>query len=228
VAALLDESGRFVRIEMQPVRQGRITSVWLADESRRAGREGRFDRVFLNTSGALRGDGSPSVAVNPLTGLPWAVWAFNEDGDYEIALSLFDGRYWSAPILLGGASNGADDLGPQLLFTPQGRPLIVWWQMSADGARQTVQFSSRVQGRWMAPVRLTSARAQSRRPAILVKGEELILAYEGEKGIEMRAFSLNEPRLGGHAPTGGDDGPDPPAGSDTRPPDCQLIGCSGD
>jgi hypothetical protein len=228
VAAVLDLDGNYLRTEMETVRRGRLTSVWLSDQSRLDGRLSRFNRVVLNESGALRGDGMPSVVNHPLSGLPWAVWSYNDGGDYELALSVFDGRFWSSPVLLGKAPNGEDDLEPKLLFTSTGRPMIVWWRLAADGSGQSVWLTTRVDGAWREPARLTSNRTNARRPAVLLRGEDLVIAYETDQGIEFRTLSLQSPMLGGNSASGGDDGPDPPSAGGTRPPECQLIGCAGD
>lgn len=229
VAAVLDENGDYLRTDIRMVRQGRITSVWLGEDSRiRRDRYSGVERVPFNESGAFRADGAPSVADHPLTGLPWAVWSFNEDGDYELALSYFDGQYWSSPMLIGSGPNGADDMEPKLAFTPDGRPLISWWRMSKDGSEQSVWLQSRAGGEWLEPIRISSTRREARRPSLLLEDEKLIIAFETERGIEIRTYSLDAPALGGHEPAGGHDGPDPPTYDGTRPPECQLIGCFGD
>ena len=229
VAAVLDENGDYLRTDIRLVRDGRISSVWLASGPRdRGDRHSGAERVPFNESGAYRADGVPSVADHPLTGLPWAVWSFNEDGDYELALSYFDGRYWSSPALLGSAPNGVDDLQPKLAFTPDGRPVITWWRMSRDGSEQTVWLQSRAGGEWLEPVRISSTRHAARRPSLLLEDGKLIVAFETDSGIEIRTYPLDAPALGGHEPAGGHDGPDPPTYDGTRPPECQLIGCFGD
>jgi hypothetical protein len=228
VAAVLAEDGRYLRTEVRTVQRGRVSSVWLSSDSRiQRGSQVSFQRVLLNETGADRADGLPSIANHPLTGLPWAVWAFNESGDYELAVSVFDGRNWSSPILLGAAPNGAADLEPRLLFTTTGRPLISWWRMSADGAEQSVWFTTRINGAWQPAMRLSSSRRLALRPSMQLTKDGLIVAYETELGIEIRTFPLNAPMLGGSQPAGGADGPDPPSQKDTRPPECQLIGCIG-
>ena len=228
VVAVLTEDGRFVRTEINLVHRGRMTSVW-ETSSRRRIRDDRFERVTLNANGAERGDGVPSIAIHPLTQLPWATWSFNEGGDAELAVSVFDGRNWSSPILLGAEGNGQADLQPKLLFTAEGKPIIAWWRQSADGLSQSVWLTARANGVWMAPVRLSSTRVRASRPSLLLRGNELIVAIDGDGrgGLEIRAMRIDSPALGGTETAGGDEGPDPPTNGDTRPPECQLIGCSG-
>lgn len=229
VAAVLTADGSFVRTDVRTVRRGRVTSVWLNSDLdlRRDASNSVGQRILLNESGSLRADGAPSLAIHPLTGLPWAVWSFNENGDYELALSYFDGYDWSSPILLGSAPNGADDLQPQMQFAPDGRPLITWWRMSDDGEQQSVWFTSRQNGTWLPPVQVSSAREQSRRPSLMLGDNELIVAYETDRGVRIRRFPADAPMVGGFAPAGGADGPDPPTYDDTRPPECDFIGCDG-
>ncbi len=228
VAAVIAEDGSFLRTDVRNVRRGRMASVWLSpDLNLRRGSESSAQRILLNESGALRADGVPSLAVHPLTGLPWAVWSFNENGDYELAVSYFDGYDWSSPILLGSAPNGADDLQPQMQFSPDGRPLITWWRMSPDGSSQSVWFTTRQSGTWMPPVQLSSAREKARRPSLLLDDDALIVAYETDHGVRIRRFPAEAPMVGGFSPSGGADGPDPPTYDDTRPPECDFIGCDG-
>lgn len=227
VVALLTSDGRFVRTEVNVVHQSRLTSVWLSPDGRRARRD-RFTRVTLNESGALRGDGVPSVAVHPISGLPWAVWSLNENGDAELAVSLFDGRNWSSPYLLGAAANGIADLEPKLLFTPAGKPIVIWWRMSSDGTDQSVWLTARSNGTWLHPARLSGIRTRASRPAVLLKGSDLVLAFESNEGVQIRTLPADAPALGGTETAGGAEGPDPPTRrDDTRPPECQVIGCDG-
>jgi hypothetical protein len=232
VAAVLAADGSYLRTDVRAVRSGRTTSVWLESglDARRAGRRGDASRVVLNPTGAGRADGAPSVAEHPLTGLPWAVWAYNEGGDYELAFAFFDGgtREWIGPILLGGASNGVADMEPTLAFSPDGRPLVAWWRMSADGSEQSVWFTSRQNGVWMPPARLSSARENARKPALALTADSLIVAFETDRGVRIRTFPAASALVGGFEPAGGADGPDPPTYDDTRPPECQFIGCNGD
>ncbi|MFQ5718531.1 MAG: hypothetical protein ACE5IK_03190 [Acidobacteriota bacterium] len=225
VAALLTDGGQFIRTEIRLVHRGRLTSVWQTSSRTRA--DQRIQRVTLNESGAARGDGVPSIAVNPLTRLPWAVWSFNENGDAELAVSLFDGTRWSSPILLGSEANGAADLQPQMLFTATGRPIITWWRLSADGTQQSVWLTARSNGTWLQPVRLSGARVRASRPTLLLRDSDLIVAFDSDSGVQIRTLPAESTALGGTGTSGGLEGPDPPTHSDSRPPECQFIGCDG-
>lgn len=229
VAAVLAEDGSFVRTDVRTERRGRVSSVWLESDplSRHTLHGAGGERVLLNRNGASRADGVPSIAIHPLTGLPWAVWSFNENGDYELAFSFFDGRDWASPMLLGSAPNGADDLQPRMDFTPDGRPLITWWRMSDDGSEQSVWLTSRQNGTWTPPVRLSSSREKARRPSLLIGDSEVIVAFETDEGVRIRSFQAGSAMVGGFEPAGGADGPDPPTYDDSRPPECQFIGCDG-
>jgi hypothetical protein len=232
VAAVLDSGGNYLRTEVRMVRDGRLSSVWLAPgRTSRVATDG--ERILLNQAGARRGDGTPSIAVHPLTRLPWAVWSYNEGGDRELALSLFDGHSWSAPILLGNSANGVDDLEPKLAFSPAGQPYIVSWRLSPDGADQSVWVTTRSSlGEWLDPVRLTSARLRASRPSVLVSGNALVVAYDSDRGIQIETYTFGSGGIWGYQGAGGTDGSDPPAygggGTGTRTPECPLLGCTGD
>lgn len=232
VAAILDEGGRYVRTDVSMVRDGRTASVWLVEGRRGSRTQLGVDRVVLNESGALRDDGVPSIVNNPVTGLPWAVWSFNDGGDRELAVSLFDGRNWSAPALLGVAGNGVQDLEPKLAFSSSGQPHIVWWRLSPDGMEQSVWMTTRSNGQWLDPVRLTSTRVRASRPTLLIADQAILVAFDTDQGIRLSTYNLSSLPTGGYDPAGGTDGADPPAygggGTGTRPPECPLLGCQGD
>jgi hypothetical protein len=230
VAAVLAKDGSFVRTDIRSVQRGRIASVWFANDlaTRRNLGDPSRERVLLNQNGALRADGTPSIAIHPLTGLPWAVWAYNEGGIYQLAISFLESGSWASPILIWPSENGDANLQPQLEFTADGRPLITWWRMSADGNKQSVWFTSRQNGTWIRPVRLSSTREKARRPSLLLDDDGLIVAFETDRGVRIRKFPTDAPMIGGFTPAGGADGPDPPTYDPTRPPECQIIGCAGD
>ena len=147
-------------------------------------------------------------------------------------VSLFDGRNWSAPALLGVAGNGLQDLEPKLAFSSSGQPYVVWWRLSADGTDQSVWMTTRSAGQWLEPVRLTSTRLRASRPTVLIADLSILVAFDTEQGIRLSTYSLTSLPTGGYDPAGGTDGADPPAygggGTGTRPPECPLLGCQGD
>ncbi|MFQ5768558.1 MAG: hypothetical protein ACE5ID_11335 [Acidobacteriota bacterium] len=227
VAAILDGAGNFIRTEIRQVRRNRVTSVWLDGTNlRNRGRRNTLHPVLLNEAGASRGDGVPSVAVHPFTGLPWAVWSFNDGGDYELAFSIFDGRHWSSPTLLGAAPNGQDDMEPKIVFTASGRPIIVWWRLPLNGSVPSVWLTTRANGAWQPPIRLSSSRRSALRPALLLEGDHIIVAYQTDAGVQMQKIPVGSPAVGGKKTSGGHDGPDPPTNGDPNLPDCQLVGCT--
>ena len=66
------------------------------------------------------------------------------------------------------------------------------------------------------------------RPSLLLRNDELIVAFDSDSGVQIRTLPADSVTLGGTETSGGVEGADPPANTDTRPPECQLIGCSGD
>jgi hypothetical protein len=74
--------------------------------------------------------GSPSLAVDPVTGnltLAWADWAA---GDYEVCARQFDGLSWvdlGPPCVVGGvSSNPGLSEAPSVALDASGRPVVVW------------------------------------------------------------------------------------------------------
>ena len=80
-------------------------------------------RIIRHTSDSVF-DTSPSLALDPDTGLPVLVWSRHNGTDYDIVLSNYEGRSWGAPITL--ASTRSNEIQPKA-FTAPGEGLHVVW-----------------------------------------------------------------------------------------------------
>jgi hypothetical protein len=107
----LDGSGHIVATHVPSFRN--TTRVW-----RTTGEAPSRDQV-LNADGAARGDGRPDIAVDPVSGLPRAVWSMRTGSGFDIVTSTFNGRAWTEPVPITASFRG-DDLDPKIAFRRDG------------------------------------------------------------------------------------------------------------
>jgi hypothetical protein len=167
------------------------------------------------------GDGPVSMAVDP-AGRMWAVWAYAQGGEFDVAVAVSDGRVWTFPTLLGVA-NGRNDVDPRIAFLPNGAPVVVWWQeATATAAPRVLQSISRA-GEFAAP---TIVRENARQPAILASSSgSLTLGLVDEAGeVQTLESPVTPTPIGGNwrekpSPDGGTNGPDPMPTLIIKPPE---------
>lgn len=71
-------------------------------------------------------DAFPTLALDPDTGQPALVWSRHNGVDFDLVLSLHDGKRWSAPVSL--VSTPADEIHARA-FTAPGEGLHVIWTL---------------------------------------------------------------------------------------------------
>ena len=167
------------------------------------------------------GDGPVTMAIDP-AGRMWAVWAYARGREFDIAVSVSDGRVWTFPTLLGVA-NGRDDVDPRIAFLPGGSPVVVWWQAPNATAGPRVMQSVARAGEFPAP---TVVRENARQPAILAtSATSLTLGLVDDSGeVQTQQSPLSPINVGpgwrdGPGPDGGTNGPDPMPTLVIKPPD---------
>lgn len=167
------------------------------------------------------GDGPVTMAVDP-AGRMWAVWAYAQGGEFDVAVSVSDGRVWTYPTLLGVA-NGRDDVDPRIAFLPSGSPVVVWWQAPNATAGPRVMQSVARAGEFPAP---TVVRENARQPAILATSTtSLTLGLVDDSGeVQTQQSPLSPINVGPGwrdmpGPDGGTNGPDPMPTLVIKPPD---------
>jgi len=167
------------------------------------------------------GDGPVTMAIDP-AGRMWAVWAYAQGGEFDVAVSVSDGRVWTYPTLLGVA-NGRDDVDPRIAFLPSGSPVVVWWQAPNATAGPRVMQSVARAGEFPAP---TVVRENARQPAILAtSATSLTLGLVDDSGeVQTQQSPLSPINVGpgwrdGPGPDGGTNGPDPMPTLVIKPPD---------
>lgn len=132
--------------------------------------------VPINTSGFENGDGPPSVLYNPVSGLGMVAWAANSPTGFDVVLSVFRDGAWSAPEVLAG--DVADELDPFLFVDPDdGSVHLVYWVDTLP--RQVMHREAPADlSAWSDPVRVSQPGEEACRPAGVVHGGVVRVAYE--------------------------------------------------
>ena len=186
----LDGSGRVVATHVPSSRNA--AHVWRA-----TGTAPSRSQV-LNVEGAARGDGRPDIAIDPVSGLPRAVWAMRTRGGFDIVTSSFDGHAWTeaAPLT---ASFGVDDLDPRIAFKDTGVALVTWWTNGRIPAVQLGMLTT--EGTWQSLRTVSQPGERAKLPAIHQDGSLTIIAYRTLNGIRITTRTI--------VATGFGDGPTP-------------------
>ncbi len=157
------------------------------------------------------GDGPVTMAVDP-AGRMWAVWAYAQGGEFDVAVSVSDGRVWTFPKLLGVA-NGRNDVDPRIAFLPNGTPVVVWWQEASATAGPSVLQSVGRAGGFGPP---TTVRQGARQPQILATSPGSVtlglLSESGDVGTQQSPTTpipVGPDWRDKPTPDGGTNGPDP-------------------
>jgi len=176
--------------------------------------------LVLNPDGATRGDGRPDIAIDPVSGLPRAVWAMRGGSGFDIVTSTFDGRAWTEAIPLT-ATFGVDELDPRIAFRANGTATVAWW---TNASVPTVQLAIKPStGMWQLIGTVSEPGVKAKMPAISLEGNLIILAYRTSLGTEILKKTIVEDQFGdGPTPFPRDNGNNgPETGNDppSRPPD---------
>jgi hypothetical protein len=143
--------------------------------------------LILNPEGAGRGDGRPDVAMDPVTGFPHVVWAYNNGEDSDIAYVYWTGSEWSATQFL--TTGIADERDPRI-FIDEESILVVWWEPETDA----IWLLSRPHAAsWEVPEEINSHPGM--RPSVIRWGGTVFVASERDNGPAGRQIFLSE-RLG--------------------------------
>jgi hypothetical protein len=139
--------------------------------------------LILNPDGAARGDGRPDIAIDPVTGWPHVVWAFNNGSDFEIAYSCWDGGGWLEPEFL--TAEVADQLDPRI-FVDAGATYVVWWEQGA----KSIWLATRPRGGdWELPEHVNGQSGM--RPSVVTWGGTILVASEQDDGQGGREIILS-------------------------------------
>lgn len=167
-------------------------------------------------------DGPVFMAVDP-GGRLWAAWSYAQGGEFDVAVSVSEGRVWTFPVLLGEA-NGRNDVDPRIAFLADGTPVVAWWQEATEGSTARVLHSAgTAAGGFSQPV---VTRSESTRPSILATSEAgfTVGSVSIDGGVTIDDIDVTPPRQSIRrgreraSPDGGTNGPDPMPTFIIRPP----------
>ena len=169
--------------------------------------------AYLNPEGDLYHDGPPSIVVNPVTGLPEAVWSYWDGSFYQVAWSRFNGVAWtmiSTPLGLDYQYLTADErqnFDPKLWIDQVGNRRVVWWRRSTNEPDDVVvAVLPAGETQWWAPQRVSRAGVPTRRGDIRTFPlyGTFIVAEEDVAG-NLSLVIFDSPLLDGHVPQRGSD-----------------------
>jgi hypothetical protein len=130
---------------------------------------------MLNPDGAIRRDGRPDVAFHSLGGWPFAVWAYNNGTEHDIAFAHWQGDRWSETEFL--TFDTLDHVDPRI-FISEHNVIHVVWAVRGDDPR--ILHSSGRPGdvAWSGPHRMTLPGEVVSRPTVATSGTVSWIAYE--------------------------------------------------
>lgn len=205
VSVRLDADGQFKRMVILTRSAGRPV-VWAQVRARLP-----LEQI-LNPLGDTYGDLAPSIALNPITGNPWAVWPHNEGNQKRLMVSYWTGARWSDPVALGGVdAMGDDQVEPRLVFDASGAPFVLYTE-AARPARILVRVLEG--GQWSRTIRLSAASADSRAPVASIAGDALSVGWTTPVGPVTKVLSASAVKLEGFSLM---DNPIPPGASPPSP-----------
>jgi len=215
VSVQLDVHGRVKRLVVLTRGNGPGLEVWKQ-------MRGRVPVAWiLNPLGDTYGDLAPALAVQPTTGLPWAVWPANEGNQKRLVVSRWDGTKWTAPRRIAAVDPlGSDQIEPRLAFDAQGAPYVLFTEA---GTTSRVMFLTLVQDVWGPALQVSDDGVDSRQPTLSLKNGDVTIGFQTPQGPvakSLSALSLVE------AVSNLMDSPIPPGSAPTQPPPGQ--GSTGD
>jgi hypothetical protein len=90
------------------------------------------EELFLDPDGGIRGDGPPDIGIDPVTGNPHVVWAYDTGTDFDIAYAYWSDGGWSEVEFLSWSSH--NELDPRI-HVDEDKIHVVWWEQSTSVVR---------------------------------------------------------------------------------------------
>jgi hypothetical protein len=139
---------------------------------------------ILNADGAGRGDGRPDATVDPTSGGPIVVWAYNHGTDNDIAWSEWDRQGWTATEFL--TSTAVNQLDPRVYVDEAGAQ-VVWWE---EGTEQVWLARRRPGAAWDLPELVADHPGQ--RPSVVVWNGQVLVSTEKDNGPAGKTILLSK------------------------------------
>jgi len=136
----------------------------------------RASRNFhiLNPRGDARGDLWPLITEPEIAPHhPWVVWSRFNGADFDLVWSRWTAEGWRPVRGVEPVQVAGDDLDPDLTFTSEGRPYLVWSR--EENGVSSIQFSAFLQLQWMPGFQISEPGVNSRYPAIVEQFRDSIL-----------------------------------------------------
>ena len=130
-------------------------------------------QLYLNPTGALRDDGRPDIAIDPVDHVPHVVWAYDNGSDHDIAYSRWEVDHWSPPEFLTASS--VDEIDPRI-FVDDSRTLVVWWETATN----TIRLVERQEGDAWGPTEVVVDEGMC--PSVASWGGTVFVASERPDG----------------------------------------------
>lgn len=131
--------------------------------------------AVLNPQGEANGDGSPSVAVNPVSGLAMVAWSRASASGFDVVVSAFQNGAWSNPTVVAGGSS--DELDPSLTIAPDGTVHLFFWSAETTPRVYHSQAPPDLSS-WSAAAPVSDPGVAACRPAGVVHEGVLRVAFE--------------------------------------------------
>ncbi len=129
---------------------------------------------FLNPSGAVRGDGRPDIAMDPVTRWPHVVWSYNTGSDHDIAYSRWTGSEWLPTEFLTAST--VNEVDPRI-FVDESKFYVVWWEPATKTGRMIKRPRA---GSWEAVEQIGT---QVLRPSVATWNGTVLVASEQDEGV---------------------------------------------
>ena len=135
-------------------------------------------KIVLNEGGDANGDGRPSMAIDPGTGLPIVTWGKNNGSGFDIVESHFENGAWTAPAIIAAAATTSIDPEPAIALDEQtGTVHIVY--VAGDSAPQVMHSEAPADlSSWTAPILVSEVGEDALRPSAVIHQGVLTVTYE--------------------------------------------------
>lgn len=131
---------------------------------------------------------NPDVAPGK-QGSIWLAWSGYDGQDFEVYLSRWDGKDWSAPIQL--TKNAENDLFPALGIGEHDLPVVTWTRPSREGNRV---FAARYNGNMFGPETPVSPQVRELLPPRTVSSAgETVIVWKSAAGLKTKGVRADPP-----------------------------------
>lgn len=138
-------------------------------------------------------DGAPVIAVNPLDRSEWAVWAYRNGSEFDLALTFRnEGDFWSSPIFIG-LDDGIDQVDPALAIDSHGGLYLLFAERPTGRVRLGILPSGAES--FIGPFTVSEAGQHAGSPALEIYGEHVVIAYHAADGTTIRRYPVLTPDM---------------------------------